>query len=701
MKEIYFAIRDDASPGSGTITDPYNGNTPSQLDSVLSDPAKAGTDTSIRFGPGLFRTNGRGGSVNTWFPRSGQRLIGAGMHQTILQLVEAAPAIAGTKDSISAISNDGGPAIDGLEISDLTIDVNLDRQPKPGGKPAPIECGAIRLSLAKNVLVRRVRVINWGTYTAAIENFPIFIESPQSSASGTNVVEDCIIEQPSLSNAREVTMLNNHAHWLSPEVMTTVRNNYLNGDFTTGAPPPPIEVTAIAYAGSTITVTTRWPHALQAGDSVWISGASVSAYNDRFPVSAVTNEFVFTIAQAGMPSPPGSIAGVLAQRHVPEAMVVASLAWNGTNIVTVTTPKAHKRKAGDWVRVSGVKLGSDLDLRYYNGTFQVLASPAPTATTFAVQLYENAPAAPAGGTIWLDRWPSQMVVIPPNDNGVWGLRGIGIGLALVQTRAPHFKAFGDHILIKGVGGANAAVWNGFWRVTAVLSTRELECVISTTNPPAAETDGNAYQTAAIVHEFQGITVITSHGARAYGNRLAGLLNAGPYHDMGPDPDEPTKDLTTFYNYYFFCYVGQFSNIANESTQNDREGWNVTRDNVIDLQPHPPGAWNHGPPGGILFWGPYPPTFPGPLHAMEVAVTRDNVIRFTGGVAGPGSNAGYNQYGIDVRSLRHWVVEDNLVLYPSFNSNPSILLLSYRNLESLSERTNLRIAMALLPTGQRF
>jgi hypothetical protein len=85
--EIWIAIRTDAVVGTGTRND--NGSTVAMFDSVLK---YALPNTTIRLGPGVYRTNG--GNVEgsnfpgvDWGPKAGQRLIGAGQFATTLRFV--------------------------------------------------------------------------------------------------------------------------------------------------------------------------------------------------------------------------------------------------------------------------------------------------------------------------------------------------------------------------------------------------------------------------------------------------------------------------------------------------------------------------------------------------------------------------------------------------------------------------------------
>lgn len=367
-REIRVNIRTDYVIGSGTPDDPYNGGIDNLLDDLLNDATRVPADASIRFGPGIFQTKGNGGFLTGFAPLSGQRFIGSGMYQTTLQLVKAAPDPVSGSASIGIFST--GANVHDIEISDMTLDCNLSRQPLDNGKPAPIEVKAVGFSNCSRVRLRRVRIINWGTHTPATEDsshesFPIFAVSESGGAKGEAIIEDCVIEQPDLSPARESTLILNRAEVGSPEILATVRNNYLNCDATTGAPPPAVEVVSIEYidSGTNLKVRTKWPHRLQQRDYVLFAGSPVSAFNDRFQLELAQypdsdpNAFLtFKLAKpptiSGTPDLNG--ANVTVQRYVPRAMRVVSLTHSGTT-ATLKAAGPHLRKADDYIRVSGAR----------------------------------------------------------------------------------------------------------------------------------------------------------------------------------------------------------------------------------------------------------------------------------------------------------------------------------------------------------
>lgn len=666
--QVFFAIRDPDETGTGTEVDPYNGYSQASLDERLAGLSEY---TTIHFGPGVFQTRGLGALATGWRAKSGQRIVGAGMHATVLRLVGAEPETP-TPDNpttdVAPISNTD--PVENIEISDMTIDVNLAGQPKDanGGNPK-ITGNAISFLQGRNIHIKRVRIINWGTYNLGSEGFPIYIEGHHSIAGGNNVVEDCIIEQPDLNNAREVTLLNNHAGPPNPTLLTTARNNYINADFTTGSPGPAEPILSVTDNGDvldTLTIKTLWPNRFQAGDAVRIDGSSNPALNGRFPVLSVADVYTFNINKpyTGTVSPG---ANLVVRPYTPEAMRVSTIAIVG-NRVDVTTSVPHLRVAHDWVRIAGVLNGTEED-RVLNGAFQVASNPVPTTNTFSYFI-TGTPGTPATSSeIWLDRWPSKRIVIesPFNPGGSLGLRGDINGQAKVKTVTPHYKAQNDYVRINGVGGDDGndpapGIWNGYFKVLSVLSNRELVIKLLAGNETTSDLTYTAphYQQASLEHRFQALMTTTGYGARAYGNRLVGLQVGGPYHDLGPGP---TKDQITFNNYYYRCSTGIYSNIDVRAAD-DRENFNLAFNNIIDLQQFPVGAWNHAPPSGIFFDGKYPND---QEHSVEydinTVLVHDNIIRFADDVLGPpGGTSLYYQRGVHVVDTLNAVVQYNIISF---------------------------------------
>src|SRR5690242_16247275 len=87
--EYWVDYRTDGNAGSGTETDPFDGSSQSKLDALLNSFPPF---TTVHLGAGTFLTNGSGSGG--WQPKSGQRVVGAGIDDTFLKLVNASSSTA-------------------------------------------------------------------------------------------------------------------------------------------------------------------------------------------------------------------------------------------------------------------------------------------------------------------------------------------------------------------------------------------------------------------------------------------------------------------------------------------------------------------------------------------------------------------------------------------------------------------------------
>src|SRR5712692_4700295 len=92
--EVWLAMRADGQRGSGTVTDPYDASSPTLFSTLMNSfPPR----TVIHLGPGVFQTFGFAPAFpppapqppSPWQPKSGQKIIGAGMYATTLKVVGA------------------------------------------------------------------------------------------------------------------------------------------------------------------------------------------------------------------------------------------------------------------------------------------------------------------------------------------------------------------------------------------------------------------------------------------------------------------------------------------------------------------------------------------------------------------------------------------------------------------------------------
>lgn len=167
-----------------------------QFDAFMRE---APANSVIHLGVGIFETKGfMHGIPGGWHPKTGQRIIGAGMGLTAIKLVGATTPYTGDEYHCIKFPFDEKLSPDGFECCDLTIDCNSTGQLNP-----QVSCGAIALPAGgRHVRIRRVRVINFGSHgpsDAYRENLVICISGnnvPKANVVDV-VIEDCVAEQPS------------------------------------------------------------------------------------------------------------------------------------------------------------------------------------------------------------------------------------------------------------------------------------------------------------------------------------------------------------------------------------------------------------------------------------------------------------------------------------------------------------------------
>jgi hypothetical protein len=282
------------------------------------------SNIQIRLGPGTYLTRGFAPNDSRgWQPKTGQKIIGAGTVVTTLQLVGAENAdqhyhLIGMP--IEPSSTTPIAPLESFEVSDLTLDANLEDQPgrtDPGY--APVACGAVRV-FGHQCRVSRVRTINWGTRSLKQGCFVISIlqASGKPTVNGNPIItekdhcgiEDCIAIQPSQSCARETTVLHigglknseNHAQGFGRGPF--IRRNFVDGQFHSTPNPDVIPaIPSVPYpsffstsksgtqiTGSTGTFVGKRPH-FRIGLDV---GTFVRFYNPNNPLSRWNGYFPIT-----------------------------------------------------------------------------------------------------------------------------------------------------------------------------------------------------------------------------------------------------------------------------------------------------------------------------------------------------------------------------------------------------------------------
>jgi hypothetical protein len=172
--------------GNGTAANPYVRSSQTSFDALMQGSTIPANST-IHLMPGTFLTEGN-------IPlQAGWKFRGAGIDVTTIKIVNLQTIYGTNLPSWYTVRVVGTPPLvyrrDGVEVSDMTVDCNLQNQ---GGAVA---IGAVYLQGA-DTKISRVKAVNWGS-----ENnnectiFGIAIHSYYPAETNC-LIEDCIVEQP-------------------------------------------------------------------------------------------------------------------------------------------------------------------------------------------------------------------------------------------------------------------------------------------------------------------------------------------------------------------------------------------------------------------------------------------------------------------------------------------------------------------------
>jgi hypothetical protein len=159
----------------GTLDNPFDGSTRAKFDAIMNlMPPNA----TIHILAGTYETWGS----YDWQMQSGQKILGSGRDNTVLQLPPGTPQyLAGTSVIYTALP------LTNAEVADLTVDCNWH-----GGG---YTYGGISIDGTGNI-VRRVRVIHCGdTLHTNSESFGIGLGNATLPVSQGNIIEDCEISE--------------------------------------------------------------------------------------------------------------------------------------------------------------------------------------------------------------------------------------------------------------------------------------------------------------------------------------------------------------------------------------------------------------------------------------------------------------------------------------------------------------------------
>lgn len=574
-REVWVGIRPDLAPGDGTRSNPFDGSTASKLDNLLMlAGGKIGPNTVINLQPGIFRTNGFSALTGTgWQVQTGQKFRGSGMYQTTIRLQLGASDYVTNflPASFWALAGQIDAFLHDVEVSDLTIDLNLQNQPNGlNGKPPLIMVAAISL-FGSNMKVQRVRVINFGTRTPnsvdgvavnSAECFPITIGGLVGSSSAYNAqIDRCVFEQPYHSNARETTCALLAAGTDKTNNFPTrnegIRRCYFNMDYVNPTPAPATRVRDIKRrpdSGTAVIATfeTDYPHNVVEGDFVEISGSNNGNYNGRYEVTGGVTppdgnvDGSSRILEVKYDPDPGTPTGgyITLQQSLPPTMRVASITYSAlTGRATVTTNDKHNRRAGNWVVITGAQQAQ------YNGTFVVDNGSNPNNRyTFEYVPHsapEIAPPTPATGEIWLDRRSSHFVKVKT-------IEKTGAQEATITTDGPHLRKPGEYTNLFGViGGADANKYNNYFKVEETLrSENPTEGVFKIKIAEGTEAPTENQTEAFIGSHFQACSADSGPGTVMEKNRILNCRTGGTYHDTWT-----TDETVCRRNYYYNVFIG--------------------------------------------------------------------------------------------------------------------------------------------------
>jgi hypothetical protein len=589
LKEIYIAIRTDSKPGDGTRENPFDGSTAKKFDQIFFD--FRAFNVRFRLGPGIFRTEGADATFATrpLLIFSGCHITGAGMFNTILRLTAASSGNQTTFRHIDLIGK-GSNSVNDVEISDLTIDCNLDDQIPTFGLPyALMSIDAVSIDGANNRF-RRVRVINFGNRTPTIRNGVNTLVDSQESwpffLPGTNVVlEDCVLEKPIVGSGRETTT----SAISGP--FSAVRNNFYDGAFTNpdnGFSTVVDSITVIpGTPKSTIKVRTRYPHNVWVkkndprGRADWIEliGSELIEFNGRWEVTApliedaTSRDLEFQLAS---PSGTPSSKTITVRQCFAPTMRIKQASWAG-NLITIETGTDHWRKVGDWVVVSGADIVSNIDL--FNGSYQVVNVIG--AKSFQVSRPGSSLPTPTG-EMWLDRRPSSQNQRVSNVEGseddfwtLWGnssLSAFSMAESLFKLTfyGPHYRLPGEYITLRIYGPNYDTPYDGYFGISEVLSRNELLVdytqgkQLYAPSPSIGRIAYDNFRRSSIGNTYQAISCNAESGNLMERNRIVDFLTGGDYHDSYSHLDSIVRK-----NYYYNVVFGVYHTL-----NRDTEDFNI-------------------------------------------------------------------------------------------------------------------------------
>jgi hypothetical protein len=252
-----------------------------------------------------------------------------------------------------------------FEVSDMTLDCNLDGQLIAGYDFPPIACAGIMASGA-HLRYRRVRVIHFGSLKADTNASRLWSAGAHPNAGVESVdcvIEDCIVEHPAINQAGMTTCIHmgSEAIKQGPGIgiqgyhrASVIRNCLVDCEFTFN----PVTISQLTCSGSTATATTLRPHGRAVNDWVRIAGALVNGsldnpFNGSFKIiSATSTTFQYTMMATPAANASGDVWVDRFSSHLVEIESTPQVTQSGSEwIVSLVTKWPHYRVPGNTVLV--------------------------------------------------------------------------------------------------------------------------------------------------------------------------------------------------------------------------------------------------------------------------------------------------------------------------------------------------------------
>ena len=217
-----------------------------------------------------------------------------------------------------------------------------------------------------------------------------------------------------------------NANWTIASLNTAAKTFQINAPNNSAASTGGTATVTFGIIASTTAQATLAGHGYVSGQSVTITGATPLEYNGTFNITVPTvsgspdpDHFIYTMSAT--PSTSGNAVGTIT-------------ASGNTTIATATHASATAFLSGTTVNISGASIAA------YNGAKTVLASPAPTTTSFSYSVGATA-------------------IGPNTASPVYAVQG-GSTTVTVTTTTDHGFLDGDSVVISG----SDVGYNGTWKI---------------------------------------------------------------------------------------------------------------------------------------------------------------------------------------------------------------------------------------------